>query len=63
MVSISSKSEVFEFSGGGGGYIWPVMPIFQIGRATPVKSHVWKFGLDWLKLELCEFSGVAEAPY
>ena len=36
-----------------GGYIWPVMPIFEIVRAIPVKSHVWKFGLDWLKLEVC----------
>ena len=37
----------------GGGYIWPVMPIFELGWAIPVKSHVWKFGLDWLKSEVC----------
>ena len=36
-----------------GGYIWPVMPIFELGWAIPVKSHVWKFGLDWLKSEVC----------
>ena len=36
-----------------GGYIWLAMPIFKLGRAIPVKSHVWKFGLDWLKLEIC----------
>ena len=50
MVEISSKSKVTEFSGGGGrnpllgGYIWPVMPIFELGWAIPVKSHVLKFG-------------------
>ena len=48
MDKISSKSEVFEFSGGQkptirGGYMWPAMPIFELGRAIPVKSHVWKF--------------------
>ena len=26
------------------------MPIFELGRAISVKSHVWKFGLDWLRL-------------
>ena len=26
------------------------MPIFELGLAIPVKSHVWKFGLDWLRL-------------
>ena len=36
-----------------GGYIWSVMPIFELGCALPVKSHVLKFGLDWLKLEAC----------
>ena len=24
--------------------------IFELGRAIPVKSHVWKFGSDWLSL-------------
>ena len=33
-----------------GGYMWPAMPIFKLGLAIPVKSHVWKFGLDWLSL-------------
>ena len=27
------------------------MPIFELGCAIPVKSHVSKFGLDWLKSE------------
>ena len=52
MVSIASKLEVCEFSWGGGqkpllgvGYIWPVMPIFELEWAIPVKSHVWEFGL------------------
>ena len=46
-----------NFQGGGGkkptirgGYVWPAMPIFELGWAIPVKSHVWKFGLDWLSL-------------
>ena len=104
---MSSKSEIFEFSGGGGGrevyrlwsaprgaynnwkhlklwesglfsgyyiwikchqnrrylnfpggqkspikgsYMWPAMPIFELGLAIPVKSAVWKFGSDWLSL-------------
>ena len=52
---MSSKSEVFEFSRGQnppikGGYMWPVMPIFELGLAIPIKSHVWKFGSDWLSL-------------
>ena len=33
-----------------GGYMWPVMPIFELGRAIPVESHMWKFGSDWLSL-------------
>ena len=40
-----------------GEVTWPKMPIFELGRAMPVKSHVWKFGLDWLKSELCIFGG------
>ena len=52
---MSSKSEVFEFSRGQkppikGGYMWPAMPIFELGLAIPVKSHVWKFGSDCLSL-------------
>ena len=52
---MSSKSEVFEFSSGQkppikGGYMWPAMPIFELGLAIPVKSCVWKFGSDWLSL-------------
>ena len=31
-------------------YMWPAIPIFELGRAIPVKSHVWKFGSDWLSL-------------
>ena len=26
------------------------MPIFKLGLAIPIKSHVWKFGSDWLSL-------------
>ena len=50
---------IWIFRGGGGGQkppigcTWPVMPIFELGWAIPVKSHVWKFGLDWLKSEVC----------
>ena len=47
---------IFLFFGGGekppirGCYMWPAMPIFELGRAIPVKSHVWKFGSDSLSL-------------
>ena len=49
---------IWIFRGGGGeakppirgGYMWPVMPIFELGWAILVNSHVWKFGLDWLSL-------------
>ena len=34
----------------GGGYMWPAMPIFELGRGCLDKSHVWKFGSDWLRL-------------
>ena len=30
--------------------MWPAMPIFDLSQAIPVKSHVWKFGSDWLTL-------------
>ena len=30
--------------------MWPAMPIFELGWAILVKSHVWKFGSDWLCL-------------
>ena len=33
-----------------GCYMWTVMPIFELGRGCLDKSHVWKFGLDWLRL-------------
>ena len=33
-----------------GCYMWPAMPSFELGRAIPVKSHVWKFVLDWVSL-------------
>ena len=26
------------------------MSIFELGLAIPIKSHVWKFGSDWLSL-------------
>ena len=39
-----------------------MMTIFELGWAIPVKSHVWKIGLDWLKSEVWEFSGVGEKP-
>ena len=34
----------------GGGYMCPTMPVFELGRVIPLKSHVWKFGSDWLSL-------------
>ena len=34
----------------GGGYMWPAMPIFELDRGYLDKSHVWKFGSDWLRL-------------
>ena len=37
----------------GVGYILLVIPIFKLVWAIPVKSHVLKCGLDWLKLEVC----------
>ena len=40
-----------------GGYIWLLMHTFELGWAIPVKSHVWKFGLDWLKLVVCKIPG------
>ena len=46
-----------------GGYIWPVMPIFELGWAIPVKKHVWKFGSDWLRLSrviIINFQGGGE---
>ena len=57
-----------HFPGGGGGdpirggYIWPVMPIFELGWAIPVKSHLLKFGLDWLKSEVCYCWGGRKTP-
>ena len=75
VVTDKKKKKKFNFPGGrkspirGGGYIWPSMPIFEIGWAIPVKSHVWKFGLDWLKSEVGYVNfrrggggGVAEEP-
>ena len=34
----------------GGGYMWPAMPIFELGRGCLDKSYVWKFGSDWSRL-------------
>ena len=44
-----------NFEGGGrppvrGGCMWPAMPIFELDRGCLDKSHVWKFGSDWLRL-------------
>ena len=44
-----------NFEGGGrpplwGGYMWPARPIFELDRGCLDKSHVWKFGSDWLRL-------------
>ena len=33
-----------------GGCKWPAMPIFGLGWAIPGKSHLCKFGSDWLSL-------------
>ena len=33
-----------------GGCMWPAMSIFGFGRTIPVKSHLCKFGSDWLSL-------------
>ena len=44
------------------GYIWPVMPISELGWTIPVRRHVWKFGLDWLKLEVCLILRVVGRP-
>ena len=38
------------------------MPIFEFGWTIPVKNHVWKFGLNWLKSEVCEFSRREKPP-
>ena len=51
-----------------GGYIWPVIPIFEFAWAIPVKSHMWKFGSDWLTLSrVIMFTNIfpwgAETPY
>ena len=42
--------------------MWSVMPIFELGWAIPVISHVWKFGLDWFKSKVCEFFGGQKPP-
>ena len=54
-IKFHKNRRYLNFLGGGGcrspilgGYMWPVMPIFELSRAIPVKSHMWKFGLDWL---------------
>ena len=56
----------------GTGYMWLAMPIFELVRAIPVKSHMWKFGSDWLSLsrvmvstdkkKIIEFSGGGRKP-
>ena len=69
VIVVTDKKNRIEFSGGqkspiSGAYIWPLMPIFELGWAIPVKSHVWKFGLDWFKSEVCKISGGGgRSPY
>ena len=47
--SFSNSDELFQSKGRGGGvYMWPAMTIFEPRRSFLDKSHVWKFGLDWL---------------
>ena len=55
LVWIDWNRRYVNFEGGGrppvrGGYKWPVMPIFELGRGCLDKSHVRKFGSDWLRL-------------
>ena len=55
LVWIGRNRRHVNFEGGGrppvrGGYMWPTMPIFELGRGCLDKSHVWKFGSDWLRL-------------
>ena len=62
LVWIGWNQRYVKFDGGGRPpicrvYMWPVMPIFELRRAIPVKSHVWKLGLDCLKSEVCIFKG------
>ena len=54
LVWIGWNRKHVNFEGGGrspvrGGYMWPAMPISELGRGCLVKSHVWKFGSDWLR--------------
>ena len=45
--------------------MWPVMPIFEHGRALPAKSHVRKYGSDWLSFSrviICIFPGGRNPP-
>ena len=53
---------IFRGGRGGGGYMWPTMPIFELGWAIPVKSHGWKFGLDWLNWRYVNFQGGQKPP-
>ena len=56
LVWIGWNRRYVTFQGGGGrspllgGFMWPAMPIVELGQAIPVKSNEWKFGLDWLSL-------------
>ena len=55
LVWIGRNRKYVNYQGGQkppikGGYMWPAMPIFEHGRAFSLKSHVWKFGPDWLSL-------------
>ena len=55
LVWIGWNRRFVNFEGDGwhpvrGGYMWPAMPIFELGRGCLDKSHMWKFGSDWLRL-------------
>ena len=55
LVWIGWNQRYVDLKGGGrppirGDYMRPAMPIFELGQAILDKSHVWKFGLDWLSL-------------
>ena len=55
LVWIGRNRKYVNYQGGQkppikGGYMWPAMPIFEHGWAFSLKSHVWKFGPDWLSL-------------
>ena len=64
----TDKKKKMNFPGGGGqksplgGLHLTFDAHFELGWAIPVKSHVWKFGLDWFKSEVCKISGGQKPP-